>query len=562
MAEAQTDSLARVLCERYEELLKSSERGTLQGLWDELSRYVMPHEQSFSEINPHTGGILRHRDLLDSTAMRSLELFASSIHSLMNNPASQWFNLGLSGTPRRELPISVQQSLDLMGREMLRELTGRGVQLYSHLHSSYMSLGAFGTACIYVGDMGDGVHLREFPVADICIDQNAQGAIDTVFRREWMTIRQMRQRWPDLSMEDYGATASRPSISMMDDIEVTHGVFPSSDLALFIASQPGLQEDGWIRKAKQQAKATPWLSIWVNKTDAVTLGVGGFQEMPYMVPRWYVARGEIYGRSPGMTVLPDARMTNRMMDTIVRGAEKLVDPPLMLPHGSLLSPLRVWPGSITYTDGIVAPQPLLPPGASRVEYGQDILLTRQQAIREGFFTPLFATPESPVKTATQVLQEADERNRAISPMLIRMQEELFHPLLFRCFWILARQGKLSLPDGVNPQQLDIEYVSPLMAANRQSESLGAIRAMEGALPWAELDRTIADIWHPERVAKIIHDGSGMPAEALRTRSEMDALHRRREEEQKMRQANSIVDPMEAVAKLRTADASMIKAGSG
>ena len=491
--------------------------------------------------------------------MRSLELFASSIHSLMNNPASQWFHLGIAGTPRRELPVSVQQLLGLVEREMLRALTGRGVQLYSHLHSSYMSMGAFGTACLYVGEIGDNIHLREFPMADIAIDQSAAGTIDTVFRREQMTIRQMRQRWPDLPMEDFGATASRPATGRMEEIEVVHGVFPSSDLDLLLASQPGVTEDAMVKRAKAQAKRNPWLSLWLNKTDQVTLGVGGFSEMPYMVPRWYVARGEIYGRSPGMTVLPDARMTNRMMETIVRGAEKLVDPPLMLPHGSLLSPLRVWPGSITYSDGAVQPQPLIPPGASRVEYGQEILLTRQQAIREGFFTPLFATPESPVKTATQVLQEADERNRAISPMLIRMQEELFHPLLFRCFHLLLRQGKLSLPEGTNAGELDIEYVSPLLAAIRQAESLGALRAAEGALPWAQVDPTVMDLWHPERVARIIHDGSGMPAEALRTRSELDGVRQRREREQELRAANALTEPMEAVADLRRADAAMVSA---
>ena len=55
MATRQTDSLARIIGERYEELMKAPERGTLQTLWDELSRYVMPHEQSFSEKNPRTG---------------------------------------------------------------------------------------------------------------------------------------------------------------------------------------------------------------------------------------------------------------------------------------------------------------------------------------------------------------------------------------------------------------------------------------------------------------------------------------------------------------------------
>ncbi len=456
---AHTDRLAEALCQRHEELLKSPERGSISSLWQELSRYILTHESNFQESRPSTGGYLRNRDLLDSTAMRSLELFASSIHSLMNNPASQWFKLGVAGTETRKLGQSEQEMLDTVSAEMLRYMTARGVNIYSTLHSTYISLGGFGTACIYIGGGGDPLLIREFPMADIAIDESANGAIDTVYRVERLTLRQLLQRWPNRTPESFGPRLADPG--MTDPVDIVHAVFPSSELALLEAEYPGGHDAGLMAQAAQRAKMFPWLSVWFNKEDKVTLDMGGFEELPYVVPRWYKARGEMYGRSPGMTTLPDARMTNRMMDTIIRGAEKLVDPPLMLPTGSLMSPLRVWPGAITLTDGIVQANPLLAPGASRVEYGQELLLTRQQAIREGFFTPLFATPDSPVKTATQVLHQADERNRAIAPMLIRLQEELFHPMLFRVFNILARKNLLTIPPGLDMSNLDIEYVSRL-----------------------------------------------------------------------------------------------------
>ena len=559
-APSTSDYLARIIGERCEELFKAPERSSSQSLWEELSRFILPHDSSYTEISPQTGGILRKRDLLDSTAMRSLELFASSIHSLMNNPSTQWFRLGVAGEKKRDLPTGQQRALDDMSTELLKLLTARGMNLYSHLHSAYLSLGAFGTACIYMGDLGEeGVHIREFPMADIAIDENAIGKIDTVFRREMLSLRQVVQRWPDRPIEQLGTSIGQPG--QAKQVEIIHAVFPSDELGLLMAqhSAQDTPDDEWFARAAQAQQVHPWLSVWINKTDTVTLGVGGFPEFPYMVPRWYVARGEVYGRSPGMTVLPDARMTNRMMDTIVRGAEKLVDPPLMLPHGSLVSPLRVWPGSISYTDGIVSPQPLIPPGASRVEYGQEILITRQQAIREGFFTPLFATPDSPVKTATQVLQEADERNRAIAPMLIRLQEELFHPLLFRAYHLFARKGLLEIDMGQGVEDLDIEYVSPLVAAHKQTESLGAIRAIESALAWAQVDPAVMDIWEPKRVAMVIHDGSGMPSDTLRSRSEMDALERAREQERQQAQSAAITPAVEAGAKVRQADAAMLKA---
>ena len=552
----QTDKVAEAIIQRHEELLKSPERASIQNLWQEISRYILPHESSFLEPVAASGGTLRRRDLLDSTAMRSLELFASSIHSLMNNPASQWFRMGIAGTEQRKLPKSMQEMLDTVSTEMLRYMTGRSVNIYSHLHTTYLSLGGFGTACLYIG-AGDPLLMREFPMADICIDEDANGVIDTVYRMERMTVRQMMQRWPGRVPEDFGHRAEAGSPN--DRLEVVHAVFPSTDLPLLIEQNMAGHDMGQLQRALDQARLLPWMSVWINKTDAVTIHIGGFDALPYVIPRWYKSRGEIYGRSPGMTTLPDARMTNRMMETIVRGAEKLVDPPLMLPHGSLISPLRAWPGSITYTDGIVDPRPLLPPGASRVEYGQELLLTRQQAIREGFFTPLFATPDSPVMTATQVLHQADERNRAIAPMLIRMQEELFHPLLFRVFNLLRKAGALSIPGELEGQELDIEYVSPLRAAHKQSEALGTVRIMEQLAPWAGLDPTVLDLFDPESVANIVHSGSGAPADILRTTAQMRAVREQRAEQAAAESRMANVDAVEALAGARTADAAMLKA---
>ena len=561
-APATSDGLARLIAERSEELFKAPERASAQSQWDDIARFVLPQESSYTEAGPRPGANARQRDLTDSTAPRALELFASSIHSLMNNPAKQWFLLGVEGKETRDLPTAVQRGLHDMSVQLLNLLTSRGMSLYSNLHQAYVSLGAFGTACIYLGDLGEaGAHMREFPMADVAVDESVLGKIDTVFRREQLNLRQLMQRWPDRPAGSFGSSVNQAGQGFQNEAEVIHAVFPKAELGLLrdrsAAPAGAAAGDDWLTRA--QAVVHPWLSVWINATDAITLSVGGFEEMPYMVPRWFVARGEIYGRSPGRVAVPDARMGNKMKETILRGGEKLVDPPWLMPSGSLVSPLRVRAGSITYTDGVVSPHALIPPGASRVEYAHDLLMSVQQDIRDAFFTPLFATPDSPVKTATQVLQEADERNRALSPMLIRLQEELFEPLLFRAFRLFARKGMLDTSSVPDSGELDIEYVSPLTAAHKQTEALGAMRAIEGALPWAQVDPSIMDTWEPQRVGQIIHDGSGMPSDALRTRTEKRDVREARDAERRAQEAAALTPAVEAGARVRTADAAMIRA---
>ena len=60
--------------------------------------------------------------------------------------------------------------------------------------------------------------------------------------------------------------------------------------------------------------------------------------MPYVVPRWWVISGEVYGRSPLMTALPQVKVANAATRTVMRAAEKAVDPPLTVPHEGLVGP--------------------------------------------------------------------------------------------------------------------------------------------------------------------------------------------------------------------------------
>jgi hypothetical protein len=240
-----------------------------------------------------------------------------------------------------------------------------------------------------------------------------------------------------------------------------------------------------------------------------------------------------------------------MKETILRGAEKLVDPPLLMPEGGLVSPVRLMPGGLTFTDGQVKPEPLIPPGASRIEMGQELLSRTQDAIRDGFFNPLFVTPDSPVKTATQVLQQVDERNRAVSPMLVRQQTELYHPFIKRAINLLNRAGKFPERPGILiGRPLTVRYVSPLASSQLQLEALGTQRIIEGLLPWANVDPTVLDPFDPDEVAKVVQAGSGAPTKILRSKSALAKLRADRADAAQQQQlTENMVDATGATAKM-------------
>lgn len=546
MAKEARDRLAEAVVDREQRL--RSDRATEEALWQNVALYVVPRKATFTEeVSP---GVERNRQVLDSTAPRSLELFASFLHTLLNNPSARWFRVRVKNRPELEERPKVKKWLEKVEERLLDAFNSRHTNLYTHLHNIYLDLGAFGTAVLYVEVVDGLLRIRAYHLADCVVAENVAGFVDTMYRQFQPTVRQMLQRWPDATGRDVDA-AKRNREKENDTVRTIHAVFPVTDEIAEL-----LPEDKRDR---------PFASVWVNAKERKTVAVGeGFHEFPYMVPRWYKTRGTVYGRSPAMTVLPDIRMTNRMMETILRGAEKLVDPPWLLPDGGLVSPLRLFSGGISFSDGAVKPEPLIPPGASRIEVGDALLRDRQQAIRDGFFVPLFVTPDSPVKTATQVLQEVDERNRAISPMLIRTQAELFHPLVLRVFKLLDREGKLPPPPAdLDAETIEVEYSSPLNASRLQLEALGTMRLIEGLLPWAQTDPAALDKFDPVKVAEVVHAGSGAPAKILRSDREAQKVAAARAELQRQQdQAAQLVQAVEAGAKVQTAQAAQTRAERG
>lgn len=542
---AKRDQLADAVLEREAEL-RAGERGELDGLYQQIARYVLPRKSTFTEeVSP---GVERSRYILDSTGPRSLELFASFLHTLLNNPATQWFRLRVANDPTLNDNVSVKQWLEATERRILDVLSGEDANLYSHLHEVYLDLGAFGTAVMFVEVVDERLRVRAFQLSDCVIDEDAAGFIDSVYRKQKFRPRQARQRFGDKPLGPAIDDAKKE-----EPVEFLHAVFPANERA--IADK---------LPARVRGTNAPYASVWINAKDRKTVSVGTFEEFPYMVPRWYKLRGSVYGRSPSMTALPDIRMTNRMMETILRGAEKIVDPPLYIKDGGLMSPVRLFPGGITFGEGDMEPKPLIPPGASRIDVGDSLLKDRQQAIRDAFFVSLFLTPDSPVKTATQVLQEVDERNRAVSPMLMRTQAELFHRLLMRVYNVMLRSGLLPpAPREMAGRSVTVEYVSPLSSSQRQMEALGTLRLIESLLPWGQIDPGVFDGFEPDEAAKVIHGGSGAPASILRPKSKIEAVRKARAEQQQQQAAlQQLIPAVEAGAKVQTAQAAMTRAQNG
>ena len=479
--------------------------------WQELAGQIMPRK------HPALGkvGSARTSDeaVFDSTPAHALELLASSLGGLLTNPALAWFDLRLAGFNSQQAGSqapdteAVRAFLSHCQKRMLQVFNSEATGFQTCVHELYLDLCLFGTAVMHVeADEDTVVRFSARPLAEMCLAENARGVVDTVLRRFSLTALQVWREW---------GQACSPEVRKLAVDS------PDTPMELVSAAYPrnGGDPDSPL------AQDYPFASVTLEVATRSVLEVSGYREMPYLCPRWSKAPGEAYGRGPGLTALSDVRVLNAMSRTALMAAEKMSDPPLMVPDDGFLGPIHSGPGGLSYyragsTDRIEA----LP---VRVDLRAIETMTerRRQSIRSIFLTDQLA-PEAANTTATEALIRQSEKMRVLGPVLGRMQTEFLAPLIERVFNIRLRAGELPPWPRERPQgALRVDYSSPIARAQQQADAQNLAQAARYLAPLLQSGDPfrILDNFQPDAIARHAAELFGLPVDYLRPREEVQAL---------------------------------------
>lgn len=445
-----------LLKQRYESL--KSTRGNWEAHWDEIAAVVSPRKIGFTGMR--SAGEKKMQQVYDSTGIHANELLAAGLHGLATNPASKWFSLRLTEDDLNEAEMTRQYLSDVEKR-MFADLYQPGTNFTTALHECYLDLGAFGTAIIFVGQRQDGALFFECRSLSEClIDENSDGQVDTVFRSTEYTVRQMMQMWgnkcSDKVKEAFGAN------KLDTKVRVIHGVYPRKD-----------------RDTKKKDRANmPFASCYFELDTMHELETGGFPEFPYLVPRWSKYSCEIYGRSPGMTALPDIKMLQAITLTNIKALQKNADPPLFIPDDGVVGPVRTVPGGINFYRGQREIFPF-PTSIQGLQASFEFVQSLQSRIQTTFFADVLQIVTDQEMTATEVMQRTTERMRLMGPLIGRLEAELLGPLVDRVFGIMNRLGKLPQPPPeLADREFTVEYVSPIAMAQKQNQVTGLVQVAQ------------------------------------------------------------------------------------
>ena len=279
---------------------------------------------------------------------------------------------------------------------------------------------------------------------------------------------------------------------------------------------------------------------------------GGYNEFPYLVPRWSKATGEIFGRSPSYNALPDIKTLNKAVEIGLKAWAKAIDPPLLVQDDGVIGRVRMTPAGITVvrSDGAIKP----------LQIGSNWQITDMKenalrtAIRQAYYSDQLQLQEGPQMTATEVQVRYELMQRLLGPTLGRFQSEFLNPLIERVFGIMYRAGALmEQPDAIGGTKLDIEYVGPLARSQRMEEAVAIERLYQLAMNVVQVDPAIMDNINHDQAIRMRAKLLGVPKSVLRGETEVSEMREERAEQQQAMQEAQMAQP-QADASLKNAKA--------
>lgn len=482
-------------------------------LWDDVCMYVLP---DVKDIWTSTKGAHLHPECLDSTAQAANLLLASSMHMSFTAESLEWFRMRVRDSKLMESRLV---------REYCQEVTRRIFDacsmsnFYQTMFTGWLTLPAFGTSAMFIEDRNnDGIlRTRSVPIYNVFPVENWDGLVDTVFVKDRFSLYKIVQRWP--KAKELPSIKQDYEQNPFKELEVLHYV--------------GLADD-W----PMADKANRYVSIYILNDDSKEIlnKVGdeyeGYQEFPYLVDRWSVLPGEVFGVGPGIHVLPTILSLMKTTEIKFEALGMVVNPPVASTEDNIQAigeNGQIAPGVQIIMRDLNNSKPWIS-GANIpiAELSEEKL--RDQINKMWFVDELMLSPNRPEMTAYETAKRVELVHRLLGPVSNRVQRERLNPAIERIFGILFRANRLPVfPDELRSAMqsdkgmLDIEYVSPLARAQRYNEVQSAQELLSVIVQAAQYDPIYLQKINFSEYVDFIAERTGVPVKILTDSKEFKKL---------------------------------------
>ena len=388
--------------------------------WESARRYTMPTVDDDIAT------------LYDATASDAADNLAASIYTLMTPPESLWLNL----VPESTSSPDAQRATHIL-RSHLNDSN-----FYTTIHQCYMDLVVLGTACLFMSETPIGASsafsFTSIPMTDIAVLPNA------VFHTTSMPACEVLERYPTWT----------PPASVRDAMRNN----PEMPLTL-VQSLIGTEFTAWLDTD--------------GDIENNIVSTGTFETNPYIIFRWSVTSGELYGRGPVMRALPDIKTANKVVELVLKNATIAVSGIWQADDDGVINL-----NNINLTPGAIIPKAIGSSGLTPLTSGanfdvsQIILTDLRERIRHALLADRLGLLSEKEMTATEILARNADMMRVLGATYGRLLHEFIRPLCDRGLQILARRGLIERIQ-LN-SDAELKYIAPIVQMTAMDDISGGV----------------------------------------------------------------------------------------
>jgi len=443
-----------------EEILKrqvaaQAKKDEFQQLYQDAYEFALPQRQLYGVWEGGAVGSKKMQRVFDSTAINSTQRFANRLQSVVFPPQRKWAKLEAGSDIPPEKKQQAQAVLEVYQDKMFTMLNQSNFDIAM---GEFLLDLAVGTACMMV-QPGDDVQPLNFipvPLFLVSYEEGANGQVDNVYRRMRMKGESIQRQWPDAEIpEDMQRRIENKPTDDIELLEATIYDHKRGDYCYHVIDKTSKQELVYRRR-----KMSPWV-----------------------ISRYMKVAGEIYGRGPLMTALPDIKTLNKTIELLLKNASLAVAGVYTAADDGVLNPntVKIVPGAIipvARNGGSQGPALLALPRSGDFNVSQLVINDLRSNVKRILLDESLPPDNMSARSATEIVERMKELAQNLGSAFGRLINETMIPVTSKILEVMDERGLIDMPLRVNGLEVKVTPVAPLAMAQNMEEVNAIMQYMQ------------------------------------------------------------------------------------
>jgi len=452
------------ILKRHQKALTKKE--DFRSLYEDAYEFALPQRNLYDGYyEGGVGGQKKMNRVFDSTAINSSQRFANRLQSGVFPPQKKWCRLEPGADIPDERKAEAQAALDIYSEKMFATLKQSNFDIATGEFLLDLCVGT-GAMMIQPGDDINPINFIPVPQFLIAFEEGANGQVDNVYRRMRIKGEAVSRQWKDADISE--ALQKKIADKPTDELDLIEAVIfdqERGDYGYYV----------------------------IHKESKEEIVYRKMTESPWVVARYSKVAGEIYGRGPLLTALPDIKTLNKVKELLLKNASLAIAGVYTAADDGVLNPntVKIIPGAIIPVARNGGPQGeslKALPRAGDFNVSQIIINDLVQSIKRILLDESLPPDNMSARSATEVVERMKELSQNLGSAFGRLINETMIPIVTKTLKIMDDRGLIDLPLKVNGLEIKVSAVAPLAMAQSMDDVQNIMQfaqIVQGAGPMAQ-----------------------------------------------------------------------------